>query len=137
MALIEIDTHPSRRQLTVFGAGWGVLFGVLAAVAWGGGSRGAAMALAIIAAAVPAAGACVPRLMRIVYVATACLTMPIGFVLSFVVLASVYYLVLTPIGLTMRLCGRDPMARRFDRQAETYWMPRREARGPGRYFQQF
>ncbi len=137
MALIRIDIHPSRRQLTVFGAGWLVLFGALSAAAWGAGSHGMALALGIVAAAVPAAGALVPHLMRIVYVATAYLTMPVGLVLSFVVLASVYYLVLTPIGLTMRLFGRDPMERRFDRQAETYWTPRREARGAGRYFQQF
>ena len=30
-------------------------------------------------------------------------------------MAAIYYLVVTPIGLIMRLCGRDPMHRRFDR----------------------
>jgi len=137
MALIEIDIHPTRKQLRVFGAGWLVFFGVLAATAWWGGSGGAAVALGIVGVAVPAAGACVPHLMRIVYVAMTYLTLPIGLVVSFLVLAGVYYLVLTPTGLIMRACGRDPMARRIDRQADTYWTPRREARGAGRYFQQF
>ena len=30
-------------------------------------------------------------------------------------MAVIYYLVITPIGLIMRACGRDPMHRRFDR----------------------
>ena len=45
---------------------------------------------------------------------------PIGWVMSYVLLGGVYFLVLTPIGLAMRICGRDPMQRKFDRQAKTY-----------------
>jgi hypothetical protein len=37
----------------------------------------------------------------------------------------------------MRAAGRDPLARRFDRDAETYWVPREETPDPARYFRQF
>ena len=58
-------------------------------------------------------------------------------VVSYTVLAMVFYLVLTPIGLLMRLVGYDPMSRRFDKDAASYWVPREGSRKVGRYFRQF
>lgn len=37
------------------------------------------------------------------------------------VLTLVYYLIVTPLGLVLRLL-RDPLARRLDRRAGTYWV---------------
>ena len=37
-----------------------------------------------------------------------------------IVLGLVYWLVLQPIALVMRLCGHDPLRRRWDAQASTY-----------------
>jgi hypothetical protein len=62
---------------------------------------------------------------------------PMGWVVSHVVLAIVYYGVLTPVGLVMRLAGRDPMQRRFDKRAASYWVERKDHGDPGRYFRQF
>ena len=42
---------------------------------------------------------------------------PIGWTISQLILGVVYYLVITPIGLIMRLGGYDPMKRRLDRSA--------------------
>jgi hypothetical protein len=36
----------------------------------------------------------------------------------------VFYAVVTPMGVAMRLAGRDPMRRRFDRAADSYWIDR-------------
>jgi hypothetical protein len=36
------------------------------------------------------------------------------------VLGIVYFLVLTPTAVVMRLMGKDPMARRFDKNAKSY-----------------
>jgi len=46
-------------------------------------------------------------------------------------------LVFTPIGLTMRLFGWDPLERRFDPNASTYWVEHKPPASPSRYFQQF
>jgi len=43
--------------------------------------------------------------------------------LTYVVLTVTYYLVLTPMGLLMRLFRRDPLNLRFDPDAESYWVP--------------
>ena len=41
-----------------------------------------------------------------------------------IVLGAMYYGVITPFGLVMRLFRYDPMKRRFDRSARTYWIDR-------------
>ena len=48
-----------------------------------------------------------------------------------------YYLVLTPIGLIRRISGRDPLHRRFDRDADSYWIARKPASDTKRYFRQY
>lgn len=45
-------------------------------------------------------------------------------IVSPVVLGVLYYGLVTPYGTIMRLLGRDPMHRRFEAQARSYWIPR-------------
>jgi hypothetical protein len=52
-------------------------------------------------------------------------------------MAIIFYLVVTPVGIIMRLTGRDPMERAFDRTAKTYWKPRRTDPDSARYFRQY
>lgn len=40
------------------------------------------------------------------------------------VMALLYYVTIVPIGLLMRLCGKDPLNRTFDPKAESYWIER-------------
>jgi len=53
----------------------------------------------------------------------------LALIISPIALGLIFYLCITPIGLVMRLFGKDPLRLRFDRQAETYWIPR-EPPGP-------
>ncbi len=138
MSLIRIEHHPTRRQLNAFGVIWLVFLGILGAVAAGrGGPLGAAIACWIAAVAVPAIGWLMPGFMRIAYLVMAYAAFPVGFVVSHLLLAAVYYLVLTPIGVVMRILGHDPMSRRFDPSAESYWVPRETEENAERYFRQF
>jgi hypothetical protein len=43
-----------------------------------------------------------------------------GAIMSRLILGIVFFLVVTPLGLLMRATGKDPMHRRFDRQAASY-----------------
>ncbi len=45
-------------------------------------------------------------------------------VVSPIVLGILYYGLITPIGWIMRLNGRDPMRRRLEPAAASYWQPR-------------
>ena len=44
----------------------------------------------------------------------------LGWINTRIILGLVFYLMVTPIGLLMRLLGKDPMSRRFDAGARTY-----------------
>ena len=42
-----------------------------------------------------------------------------------IVLGFLFYVVITPFGLIMRLLGKDPLRLRIDRTAQSYWIVRR------------
>ena len=78
-----------------------------------------------------------PTLGRRLYVGWMLAAAPVGWTISHLVLGAVFYLVLFPIGWVMRLVGRDPLHRTFDREARSYWIERDGRSEPARYFRQF
>ncbi|MBL9079292.1 MAG: hypothetical protein JNL08_17455 [Planctomycetes bacterium] len=68
------------------------------------------------------------------FVGLTVVALPIGFVLSHVLMALIYYGVMTPIGLVFRLMGRDVIGRRPDRARPSFWHDRGPARRPASYF---
>jgi hypothetical protein len=125
MSVVQITRNPSPRVLRQFGWIWMAFVAFFGAVAWFK-FHNAPLARWIWVAAivVPLLGWAVPSFMRVVFLGMSYLAWPIGFVVSHVVLAAVYFLVLTPIGLLMRLFGYDSMKKEFDREAASYWVPR-------------
>ena len=78
----------------------------------------------------------VPQIARPFYVVWNALGCCIGFIVSNTAVSAVYFLVVTPIGLALRMTGRDPLQRRFERDRDSYW---EDAEKPGdaeRYFRQ-
>lgn len=138
MALLEINRNPSRRDLAWFGVVLWLFFIVI------GGVLGRALASDVTRNALWAAGAAlalvyyaVPGLRRPMFVGWMYAAYPIGLVVSHVLLGLIYFGVVTPIGLLMRALGHDPMARRFDRSARTYWIEREQVSDLRKYFRQF
>ena len=41
-----------------------------------------------------------------------------------IIMAVLFFGVVTPFGVIMRMFGKDPMRRRFDTNASSYWIPR-------------
>ncbi len=136
MSLIRINTQPSRQQLLGFSLAWLVFFGSWGVVAWSKAEPTLARGLWALAGGIPLAGLFFPRGLRLVYIALSYATYPIGFVVSHVVLAIIYYLVFTPIGLIMRLLRYDPLTRRFDAKATSYWQERTNPKSIASYFRQ-
>jgi hypothetical protein len=136
--LIEIEWHPTGRQLRVFGVG-GLLTSIAAALmlhfVWGEAILWMVVALAA-GAALCLCSLVAPALTRIVYLALTLLAVPIGFVVSFILLAAFYFLLLTPVALVFRLIGRDALCRRFDAVAPSYWVPHKPSEDMRRYFHQ-
>jgi hypothetical protein len=134
----DIPRNPAPRTLRQFAGLWLVFFGLLAA--WQGLVRGnpsGGIVWGAIALAVGPAGLVWPALVRPVFVGAMALTFPLGWLLSKVILALVYYGLFTPLAVLFRLTGRDVLARRRDPAASTYWAPKPQPAGPHSYFRQF
>ena len=138
MSLIEINRNPSPRELRWFGlvvlAFGGLVSGMLYARSHGPLVAWAPLALAALIAALYYA---LPALRRPLYLAWMYTFLPVGMVMSVVLLAAIYFLLFTPIGLVMRLVGRERVPRQFDRAVKTYWIRRPAPRPPESYFRQF
>lgn len=106
-------------------------------IAWRSGARNVPLTLGGIGVLLGAAYYAVPALRRPMYMGWMYLVFPIGFVVSLVLLALVYFVVLTPIALMLRLAGKDPLARKFEPGAPTYWADRPKPPSSDRYFNQY
>jgi hypothetical protein len=139
MALLDVKWNPSRRDLRQFS---GVLLPgfalvVAAVIVYRGGSWAAAGWTAGVGVVAGLLGLAAPAFARAVFVGWMTLAYPIGWALSHLFLAAVYFLVFLPIGLVLRLLGRDPLERAMNRTAPTRWVAREDSPEPTRYFRQF
>ncbi|HTO69142.1 MAG TPA: SxtJ family membrane protein [Myxococcota bacterium] len=145
--MVEINFHPSERVLRQFG--WIALagFALLAVCAWNGwgvfrhglGTAREPVAFGLAALGVVSAlfSLVFPRANAPLFVGLSIVAFPIGFVLSYVIMATLFYVVIAPVGFVMRLFGMDPMERRMLPKAATYWVDARPERAKADYFKQF
>ena len=137
MALLQINWKPNRRELRQFAALWVGFFGLIGVYClWGKGASTAAVVFWAISV-VGVVGWFVPSFIHPLYAVWMALAMPIGWTISHLLLLAMYYLVFTPIGLMMRACGYDPLERRLDRTAKSYWRDLEQNTGFNQYFKQF
>jgi hypothetical protein len=61
-----------------------------------------------------------PSVLSYLYSAWTRLGWAMGWLNTRIILTAIYALLIVPIGIMMRLCGRDRMGKRFDRQAPSY-----------------
>ncbi len=144
MGLIAIDWKPSRSKLREFAVIWLVAFSLIAALlAWkmgcfsGAGSWRIPVFLWALAVLVGITGIILPGAVRPVYIAWMGIAFPIGWLLSHVLLALIYYGLFTLIAAVFRLLGRDSLKRKFDQAAATYWEKHEPAASTKRYLQKF
>ena len=138
MALIEFKKNPSHRDLAWFGALLILFLGAVGGLLWlKTGSLAVAAVPWGIASLVAPLYYVVPTVRRPLYLAWMYATLPIGWLVSYSLLAVLFYLIITPIGLTMRLLGRDPLQRRFDLATQSYWTRHHPSGDSARYLRQF
>jgi hypothetical protein len=137
MSVIEINRNPSRRDLWVFGLLLVVFTALLGAMfLWRTHSMQVARSVWYAGGALSAIYFVLPPLRKPIFLGWSYLTFPIGFVISHVILGFVYYVVFTLVGLVMRLVGYDPMHRKLDPAAKSYWVEHDPHTNVERYFRQ-
>jgi Saxitoxin biosynthesis operon protein SxtJ len=135
----RIDRHaaPQQRQLVAFGWIMAAAFAALALFrAWRHGAGALAAAFTLLALLFATAATIDPRLLGPIYRWWMRLADALGWVNTRFLLILVFYLVVTPLGLVMRLARRSPLA--GPRNARTYWTnPPENSYGDRHYEKQF
>ncbi len=75
-----------------------------------------------IGVALALVGTLAPAVVKPLFYAWMTMALALGFVMTRVLLTVFFFLVLTPVALVFRLIGKDPLHRRLDREAESYWI---------------
>ncbi len=132
-----LNTNPTRRDLQVFGFVLPLVAAVLGLlVAFRFDAPGVARVMWAAGAVLTLSYVAIPAWRRPLFVGWMYATYPIGWVLSHVMLLVVFFLVIVPFGLVIRLARRDLLRRRFDRSAPSYWTRRESVSDVRRYFRQ-
>lgn len=135
--MIEIDWTPTPRDLRRFAVVFGLGFSAIGVIPSWAGDWQPAMAIWRAAFLVGLVSAVVPEAVRPLYLAWMGVAFAVGWTISHALLAAVYFGMMVPLGLVLRVLGRDPLQRAFDRAALTYWSPRQRPTGVDRYFRQY
>ncbi len=136
--MIDINWKPTDRELKQFALiflGFSALLGAFLWWRWGPGP--VSWALWAAGPLVALLGLALPRAVKPLYLGLTLVAYPIGIVVSNVLLGLTYYVVVTATGLAFRLLRHDPLHRRFDPEAKSYWIRRRPTTSAARYFRQF
>ncbi len=75
-----------------------------------------------IGVALAVVGTLLPAVVKPIYYAWMTMALALGFVMTRVLLTIFFFLVMTPVALVFKLIGKDPLHRKLDREAESYWI---------------
>ena len=124
MIIEEIKNIKSgKKELRQFGITIGVVLGLLGAwFLWRG--KDTSHLLLITAIVFFALGVILPLLLKPLHKLWMTLAVLLGWLMTRIILIVLFYLIVTPIALLARVCGKDFLNRGFDRKVNSYWIPR-------------
>jgi len=114
----NLDTKDLRQ----FGLAMAGVLAALGAIHFFKGHTGAYPWFSCFAAVLLAVSVALPGLLSPVYRVFIKTAHAIGWINTRLILAFVYYFILTPIGLIMKIAGNDPLCRKLEPAAESYWV---------------
>ncbi len=117
----------TKKQLRTFGLVLALFFGAIGLVHFLKGHTPQNYWFWGVAGLVLLVSLAIPGLIKPIYHVALFLGHILGWINTRLILGLIYFLIFTPIGLMMRLLGKDPLHRKFDKQATSYWniSPRR------------
>ncbi len=134
MALLDLNWHPSRRQLRQFGSLCGLLLPVLGWW-WPGGWPGIGVGIGL-GALIAGLALALPDLIRPLFLGATVITAPIGLVLGELSLIAIFCLIFLPLGIVFRLLRRDRLQLSRNEQQPSYWLRKPEDRSSVSYYRQ-
>lgn len=133
----NIDTRDPKQQRN-FGLTMAGAITLLGLIRWALHREGPATAFFAIAAVFLALGLVWPRVLEPVLRVWLKFALAVNWVMTRVLLTLSFFCIILPVSVAMRLFGNDPLKRRWDPNAESYWEePEEQPAEPERYLNQF
>jgi hypothetical protein len=136
MKISELLLKPTPRVLRQFAGAWLLVFLALAFKRGLLHTTNTGIVLALISS-IGVIGLVLPRALRWLFVTASIIAFPIGWMVTQLVLALMFFLVLTPVALFFRLRGRDVLQLRHQPGKSSYWVAREQQPPPEKYLKQF
>ena len=136
MSLVQINWNPSKKDLRIFGICMIVGFAAIAGLLLWRGHRTAAAVCLVFGHVTGLIGLSGTKVALPIYWGWMAVALVMGNVISRVLLTVFYYLMITPMGLIMRLFGRDKLHLRR-RNVDTYWVDAPAVSDKAQYERQF
>ncbi len=137
MKFSDIPLDPTSRMLRQFAGAWLVLFVVLAGYRHFKEQNGMGALVFLGFAQLGMMGLIAPVSVRWLFIGVTVVTFPIGVVMANILMAVTYYLIMTPIGLAMRLSGRDALRLNMSGHCPSHWQSCERDTDPNRYLKQY
>ena len=134
----EISFNPTAKVLRQFAAGWLVFFLAIGAhqyFARGRYTPGLAFMMLAVAVSVP--GLIKPSAIHWLFVGWMVLAFPIGWLISQLMLALMFYGLITPVAVLFRIRGRDMLCRKPAPDRTSFWTPKPTPQDIRSYFRQY
>ena len=130
----HVNWRPDARELRRFAVAMLIGFAVLGLLAtWRASGISTGAVVLWIIGVVLAIAAFVPGLGRVAYLAVYLPTSIIGFVVSNIILTLMFFFVITPLGILLRLMGKDFL----QQQRQKRWTPITRIKNEDSYYRQF
>lgn len=114
------DIKSGKNQLREFGLTIGIILVILGVIAlWR--NRSICLHLLVTAGIFIGFGLGFPKVLKPIHKIWMSFSIIIGFFVSWLILSVLFYAVLTPIGLVMRILGKDILDQRIDKNRDSYW----------------
>lgn len=132
----DLPLNPTQRVLRQFAGTWFLVFTIAAIRSSAHGHKSAGIALVLIGL-VGVAGMVKPLLVKHLFLGATIAAYPLGWIVTQIILAIMFYAVLTPIALIARWRGHDSLQLRRPTAKSTFWTPRAEQPKAENYLKQF
>jgi hypothetical protein len=134
----DLPLKPSTRVLRQFAGAWLILFLAVGAHRYvARGQHAIGIAVGVMAVVIGGVGLIRPAALRWLFVGATVLTFPIGWVVSQIMLAIMFYGIITPLALWFRIRGRDLLARQPAPGRPSFWTPKHTPEDMRAYFRQY
>jgi predicted membrane protein len=139
MALVDINFNPTKKDIRVFGIAIAVIGLAFVSIFHFIKHASPTVSLWILISALAASLLCLilPQAGKYIFITLSLITFPIGFAVNFIIMAIFFFVLLTPLALIQRIFGRDALGKKFNPDAETYFLKHAMPKNCDRYFRQF